>query len=97
MFESGFDKKCSEIVCVVASEQARVKRIMKRNGFAEDEAKKRIKNQKNNDFYIENSTKIVYNETYKGARQDFERVYNEIMTSYGFDPDTPFSFKLNNL
>ena len=33
MFESGFDKKCAEIVCVVANDDTRVKRIMKRNGF----------------------------------------------------------------
>ena len=78
MFESGFDKRCKEIVCVVADEVIRVKRIMKRNGFTEEEAKKRIKNQKNNKFYIENSTKVVYNSTYKSAREDFERIYTEI-------------------
>lgn len=96
MFESGFYKKCSEIVCVVANDKTRIKRLMKRNGFTEDEAKKRIKNQKNNDFYIENSTKIVYNETYGGARKDFERVYNEIMLSHGYDPDNPFPPLIDN-
>ena len=78
MFESGFDKCCDEIVCVVADEDVRVKRIMKRNGFTEEEAKKRVKNQKNNKFYIENSTKVVYNSSYKCARQDFERIFTEI-------------------
>ena len=78
MFESGFDKHCSDVICVVADEDTRIKRIMKRNGFSEDEAKKRIKNQKNIEFYIENSDKIVYNDAYAGAREDFRRVLAEL-------------------
>lgn len=79
MFESGFDKLCDEIVCVVASEQTRVQRLMSRNGFSEAEAKKRIKNQKDSDFYIEKSTKIVYNETYEAANARFEEIFGEIL------------------
>ena len=78
MFESGFNERCSDVISVVASEQTRVRRIMKRNDFSEEEAYKRIKNQKNNDFYIENSKYIVYNETYAGARADFKRVLAEL-------------------
>ena len=78
MFESGFDKHCSSVISVIANERTRIERIMKRNGFTEAEAQKRIKNQKNNDFYIENSDYIVYNETYAGARACFERVFAEI-------------------
>ena len=78
MFESGFDKYCSNVICVVASEQNRCKRIMKRNGFSEEEALKRIKKQKNNDFYIEKSNKIVYNNSYVVARKDFLRILTEL-------------------
>ena len=78
MFESGFDKKCSDVISVIADEQSRVKRIMKRNGFTEFEAIKRIKNQKNNDFYIANSKYIVYNDTYARARADFRRILDDL-------------------
>lgn len=61
MFESGFDKHCDYVVSVVADEETRAERICKRNGISEDEAKKRIKNQKNNNFYIENSSFTIYN------------------------------------
>ena len=61
MFESGYDKRCDIVVSVVADEDVRVERICKRNGFSESEAKKRIKNQKNNKFYIENSSFTIYN------------------------------------
>ena len=78
MFESGFDKHCYKVVSVIADEQTRIKRIMKRNAFSEVEAIKRIKKQKNNNFYIENSDLIVYNNTYAGARADFKRVLADI-------------------
>lgn len=78
MFESGFDKHCTEVICVVASEQTRLKRIMKRDSLTEEQAKNRMKNQKNNDFYIEKSDKVVYNETYIGAHAGFLRVYAEL-------------------
>lgn len=84
MFESGYDKQCAEVICVVADEDVRIARIMKRNGFSEEEAKKRVKNQKDNNFYIANSSKVLYNDTYKTARQNFERIYDEIMSDYGF-------------
>ncbi len=61
MFESGFDKRCDYVVSVVADEETRVERICKRSALSAEEAKKRIKNQKNNDFYIENSSFVIYN------------------------------------
>lgn len=82
MFESGFDKHCCKIISVIADEDERIRRIMKRNNLTEDEAKKRVKNQKNNDFYIANSNYIVYNNTYKGAKEDFERIYTEIFGNF---------------
>ena len=68
MFESGFDKLCDEVVCVAADEQTRIERIVKRNGFSAENAKKRIKNQKDIDFYIANSSKVVYNNNCSDVR-----------------------------
>ncbi len=61
MFESGFNKECDEVICVVADDDVRLERICKRDGISEKDAKKRMKNQKDNDFYIANSSIIVYN------------------------------------
>ena len=61
MFESGYNKECDEVVCVVADDSVRLERICKRDGISEKDAKKRMKNQKDNDFYIANSSIIVYN------------------------------------
>ena len=81
MFESGFDKRCDFVVCVVADEETRIERICKRNGLSTDEAKKRIKNQKNIDFYIEKSSFTIYNSNNGDLNAQinslFERMYKE--------------------
>ena len=69
MFESGFDKKCDMVVCVVADTDVRVERICKRDGFSREEAKNRIKNQKEIDFYIANSDEKVYNNGYESIEE----------------------------
>ena len=81
MFESGFDKRCDFVVSVVADEDTRIDRICKRSGLSVDEAKKRIKNQKNNNFYIENSSFTIYNSNNKDLNEEinslFERIFKE--------------------
>ena len=69
MFESGFDKKCDMVICVVANTDIRVERICKRDGFSREEAKNRIKNQKEIDFYIANSDEKVYNNGYESIEE----------------------------
>ena len=78
MFESGFDKLCDTVICIAADEDIRVKRIMLRNGFSEEDAKKRVKNQKDIDFYIEKSEKVLYNNDEESAKRNFELIYAEI-------------------
>lgn len=78
MFESGFDKMCDEIICVVADDDVRVQRIVKRNGISEKDAKNRIKNQKDNNFYIEKSTIVVYNNGNEDIRAQIEVLISKI-------------------
>lgn len=78
MFESGFDKYCDHVLAVVADEETRVERICKRNGISEDEAKKRIKNQKNNNFYIENSSFTIYNSNNGDLNAQINRLLERI-------------------
>ena len=69
MFESGFDKKCNIVICVVADTDVRVERICKRDGFCHEDAKNRIKNQKEIEFYIANSDEKVYNNGYESIEE----------------------------
>lgn len=46
LFESGFDSECDVTVCVSASEEKRVQRIMRRDGISEETARKRLASQR---------------------------------------------------
>ena len=61
LFESGFDRMCNYTICVIASYETRLERILKRDGITEEKAKKRMDSQLSNeelialcDFQIEN-------------------------------------------
>ncbi len=63
LFESGFDRFCSAVVCVVADDELSVRRIMERDGLDRHSAELRLKSQlsaeelrEKSDFVIENNT-----------------------------------------
>lgn len=62
LFESGADSLCNEVIVVLSGERLRKKRIMQRDGIDEDAALLRIKAGKPDEFYIEKSHNIVYND-----------------------------------
>ncbi len=78
MFESGFDKYCSDIICVVADDESRIERITERNGYTREEAINRINKQNNNQYYIDKSSKVLYNKSFDSAKEEFERIFSEI-------------------
>lgn len=78
MFESGFDKKCDTVICVVANESVRVSRLCERNDISEEEAKFRIKKQKDVEFYIANSNYIVYNNVNEDLDGQIDRLFEKI-------------------
>lgn len=61
LFESGMDKLCDFVIGIIADEDVRIQRIVKRDGISAENAKKRLLSQKNNEFYIENCDFLVYN------------------------------------
>ncbi len=61
LIESGIYKKCDFVISVLADKEIREERIMLRDNLSKDEASSRINAQKNDEFYIEKSDFIVYN------------------------------------
>ena len=49
LFESGFDKECDVKICVIADDDVRIERIIKRDGITHEIAKARIASQIPND------------------------------------------------
>jgi len=80
LIESGISEKCDYLLSVLCDEDKRIERIIYRDKIPFDDAKKRIKAQKNDEFYEENSDFIVYN---NGNNEELEvrlcNIINEII------------------
>ncbi len=63
LIESGIYKKCDFVLSVLADKDTRAERIINRDNISHSEALKRINAQKNDEYYIEKSHYIVYNNT----------------------------------
>ena len=62
LFESGADSLCDEIIAVISDEKTRLARIMARDDIDEDAARLRMSAGKPDEFYIEKTNNIVYND-----------------------------------
>lgn len=61
LFESNLNKICDLVIGVIAPNEVKLERIMKRDGISEEAALKRLKIQKDNEFIEENSDYIIEN------------------------------------
>lgn len=76
---SPIEEKCDYIVSVIADYKLRIGRITKRDKITPDEARVRIEAQKGDDFYIENSDYLVYNnKDREDLRDQIEKIINDI-------------------
>ena len=79
LFESGFDKECDFILCVIADEKIRVNRIVLRDGISEENAYKRIRSQINTDELISKSDAFITNNgDYESLSLEVKRVSEKI-------------------
>ena len=62
LFESGADSLCNEVIAVISDEKTRKARIMERDGIDEAAAELRMSAGKNDQFYMEKTDNIVYND-----------------------------------
>lgn len=68
LFEGGLAELCDVTVAVTAPEEARIQRLMARDGIDRDYAKRRIDAQKNADWFRENCDYCLEN---NGTQNDF--------------------------
>ncbi|MBR5773733.1 MAG: dephospho-CoA kinase [Clostridia bacterium] len=61
LFEAGADKLCDYVISVLADRATRLERIMERDNITEEQALSRINAQKSDDFFVENSDFVIYN------------------------------------
>ena len=62
LIEAGIHKDCNFTMSVLAQRDARIERIMQRDGIDRLAASHRINSQKSDDFYKDNTDEVVYND-----------------------------------
>ena len=80
LFEAGFDSECDFVICVIADTDTRVGRISARDNITCDQAMLRISSQKPDEFYIERSDHVLYN---NGTEESLRSDVCSLMTEKG--------------
>lgn len=62
LFESGFDSMCASSICVTAPESTVIRRIIRRDGISEEDARRRLATQKSVTELTEKADFIIVND-----------------------------------
>ncbi|MBQ8588777.1 MAG: dephospho-CoA kinase [Clostridia bacterium] len=62
LFEAGLGDICTIRLCVLASKEIRMARIVERDGISQEQALNRISSQKSDEYYISRCEYCVYND-----------------------------------
>ena len=76
VIESGCGKMCDVLISVVAEEETRLTRIIKRDGISKADAERRVSAQKPEEFYTENSDFVIRNDS---TPAELERSVNSVL------------------
>ena len=81
LFESGLDSVCDVTVAVLCNRKERKRRILSRDGLAEEDAEIRLSAGKTDDYYTSRADKIIYN---NGDKAEFcEKAKNFLTEEQG--------------
>ena len=76
LIESGINKRCHKVICVLADKETRIKRIMLRDNLLLEKAKERIDAQPDDTFYKSASDFVIQNDA---NGQDLSVAVTEIL------------------
>ena len=83
LFESGADSLCDEVIVVLSDKKMRKARIMERDVIDEQAAELRINAGKDDDFYIQRTNNIVYNDCELSVlKLKIKKLLNKIMEEH---------------
>lgn len=78
LFESNLNEKCDYIISLIADEKIKIARICKRDNIEPDVARKRLKIQKEDSFYIEKSDFIIKNNNEINLKNTLDEILSKI-------------------
>ena len=80
LFENGVDSLCNETCAILADDDIRLERILKRDNIDESQAKLRMSAGKNEEYYREKTKHILYNNnSEKELYQEFSKLLKSFM------------------
>ena len=79
LFEAGYDSECTAVVGVCAPFDVRLARITERDGISEDDAKARLENQHNEDFFRVYCDEVIEN---AGRPEEMKKKVAEVTGKY---------------
>lgn len=83
LFEAGLEKYCDCIVSVVAPAEIRARRLVKRDGVTDEEIRKRMKMQHEDEYYTSRSQYIIVNDgSLEQLAEKSEEIVKEIIARY---------------
>lgn len=74
LFESGLSKLCDINICVVAPEEIRLDRIIKRDKISFESASRRISAQKDGEFFLANADRVIKNYPPYGLSEQIKEI-----------------------
>jgi dephospho-CoA kinase len=75
LYESGFDKECDFVICLLADPSLRLERIIDRDSISKERADARINGQKSDDFYSSRADYTITNNcSIEQLRIELERI-----------------------
>ena len=78
LFEANAQSRCYKVISVVASYETRLKRILSRDGITKEQADARINAQLGEEYYINNSDFVIYNNG-ENIEKQIEKIMEEIL------------------
>ncbi len=80
LYESGFDKECDFVICLIADKESRLHRIIDRDNISEERADERLSGQKDDSFY---SSRADYTLTNDGDASAMKATLQKILNDRG--------------
>jgi len=75
LFEADLDQACDKVIVLVADEDLKIERICSRDNIDRETAKKRLKIQKDDEYYISKADYVIKN----GRNYDLEKEIDNIL------------------
>lgn len=82
IFEHNFENQYDYIITVVAEENERIKRVIKRDGKSQSEVKAIINNQLPDEIKIKKSDFVIYNDELIEAELQAKAIHNKLISEF---------------